>query len=112
MSADDSFDLGYGLKSDYFYKGIMKEAAKAFIKMLKEKGTPYITATHDINNPNSGKVMKAIGMKYCYSYLENWMPKNKLVTFRMYQLNLDDNNKIIYQKYWENSTTHFIEENI
>lgn len=112
MSADDSFDLGYGLKSDYFYKGIMKEAAKAFIKMLKEKGIPYITATHDINNPNSGKVMKAIGMKYCYSYLENWMPKNKLVTFRMYQLNLDDNNKIIYQKYCENSTTHFIEENI
>lgn len=25
-----------------------------------------------INNPRSGTVMKRIGMKYCYSYKEQW----------------------------------------
>ena len=49
----------------------------------------YITATHDVNNPRSGRVMQAIGMRYCYSYEELWQPKNFPVIFRMYQLNLD-----------------------
>ena len=56
---------------------------------LKQTGIPYITATHDVNNPRSGKVMQALGMKYQYSYEELWQPKNFLVTFRMYQLNFD-----------------------
>ena len=33
--------------------------------------------------------MKKIGMSYRYYYKEQWQPKNILVTFRMYQLNLD-----------------------
>lgn len=33
--------------------------------------------------------MKRIGMEYQYSYEEQWQPKDILVTFRMYQLNLD-----------------------
>ena len=59
------------------------------IDILKQANIPYITATHDVNNPRSGKVMQAVGMEYKYSYEELWQPKNFLVTFRMYQLNLD-----------------------
>jgi ribosomal-protein-alanine N-acetyltransferase len=74
----------------------------------RQGGIPYITATHDVNNPHSGQVMQAIGMKYRYSYKELWQPKNFMVTFRMYQLNLDGCEDRIYRKYWDRYP-HFIE---
>lgn len=109
---DDSHDLGYALHKEFWHKGIACEASKALINQLKKDGIPYITATHDKNNPRSGKVMQQIGMKYCYSYKEYWRPKNFFVTFRMYQLNLDKQKDRVYQKYWNLYDTHFIEENI
>lgn len=84
-----SHDLGYGLRKEYWHQGIVTEACLSLISLLKEAGISYITATHDRNNPRSGKVMKKIGMTYRYSYEEQWQPKNIRVTFRMYQLNLD-----------------------
>lgn len=56
--------------------------------------------------------MKRLVMKYMYSYEELWKPKNITVTFRMYQLNLDGNNKRIYREYWENAAVRFIETGI
>lgn len=109
---DDSHDLGYALRKEFWHKGIVTEAGKALVKQLKKDGIPYITATHDRNNPRSGGVMRQIGMKYCYSYEEQWQPKNFLVTFRMYQLNLDGQEGRIYQKYWNLYDTHFVEKNI
>lgn len=49
-------------------------------------------------------------MEYKYSYEELWQPKNFLVTFRMYQLNFDDNQKRVYKKYWDMYPNHFIEQ--
>ena len=89
--------MGYGLRKELWRKGLCSEA-----------GIPYITATHDVNNPHSGQVMQAIGMKYRYSYKELWQPKNFMVTFRMYQLNLDGCEDRIYRKYWDRYP-HFIE---
>ena len=80
---------------------MVTEAGKAVITQVKRDGLPYITATHDINNPRSGGVMKQVGMKYQYSYEEQWQPKNLLVTFRMYQINFK-NNIGVYKKYWNN----------
>lgn len=88
----------------------MSEAVEAVIQQAKKDNLCYVTATHDIKNIHSGNVMKKIGMHYCYSYKEQWMPKNRPVIFRMYQINLDGK-KRIYQKYW-NQYEHFIEENI
>lgn len=68
-----------------------------------------MTATHDRNNPRSGKVMQKVGMTYRYSYKEQWQPKNLPVIFRMYQLNLNGNNDFVYKKYWDMSDNHFIE---
>ncbi|CVI67562.1 hypothetical protein NDGK_00914 [Clostridiales bacterium CHKCI001] len=112
VSMDDSYDLGYGLRKEFWHKGIVTETGKAVIEQLKKDGIPYITATHDINNPRSGGVMKQLGMNYQYSYQEQWQPKNILVTFRMYQLNLNNKNCQIYKKYWNHSAIHFIEQNI
>ena len=71
---------------------------------------PYITATHDINNPRSGNVMEACGMKYQYTYEEQWQPKNFPVFFRMYQLNFSTGKDFVYKKYWDMYPNHFIEK--
>lgn len=81
-------DLGYGLRKEYWRKGYMSEACRAVLRRAKEAGFRFVTATHDVNNPASGMVMKAIGMTYRYSYDEQWQPKNFKVTFRLYQIDL------------------------
>ena len=111
VDMDDGHDFGYGLRQEFWHQGIVTEAGKAVITQVKRDGLPYITATHDINNPRSGGVMKQVGMKYQYSYEEQWQPKNLLVTFRMYQINFK-NNIGVYKKYWKNSNIHFIETDI
>lgn len=109
---DDSHDFGYALRKEFWHKGIVTEASKALVALLKKENIPYITATHDIHNPRSGGVMRQIGMKYGYSYVEQWQPKNIPVTFRMYQYNLDGQEDRLYTKYWELYDTHFVEKNI
>ena len=110
VSADDSHDLGYSIGRDFWHKGICTEACRAVVDMLRQTDIPYITATHYVNNPRSGDVMRAIGMVYKYSYEELWQPKNFPVTFRMYQLNLDGDENRVYKKYWDRYSTHFIED--
>lgn len=112
VSMNESYDFGYGLSKELWNKGIITEAGRVVIEQLREAGIPYITATHDINNPRSGKVMQKLGMKYQYSYEEQWQPKDILVVFRMYQLNLDGNDNRVYKEYWNNSDVHFIEKDL
>ena len=112
VAIEEPHDFGYGLRKEFWHKGIVTEAGQAVIRQVKKDGLPYITATHDRNNPRSGGVMRNVGMKYQYSYEEQWQPKNILVTFRMYQLNLDGKESRVYQKYWDDSAVHFIEPNL
>lgn len=110
VNVDDSYELGYGLSKEFWHQGIVSEAAKAVIEQVKKDGLPYITATHNVNNPNSDGVMKKIGMKYKYSYEEQVQPKNELVVFRMYQLNFTVSDEFVYKKYWNMYSNHFVEE--
>ena len=112
VDMDEPHDLGYGLRKEFWHQGIMTEAGKAVIEQVKKDGIPYLTATHDRNNPRSGGVMKNIGMKYQYSYEEQWQPKDLCVTFRMYQINLDGQNDRVYRKYWDHAEIHFVEEDV
>lgn len=112
VSAEDSYDLGYGLRKEFWHKGIVTEAGRAVLEQVKKDGLPYITATHDVKNPRSGGVMKQLGMSYKYSYQEQWKPKDILVTFRMYQLNLDGQEERVYKEYWNKYQPHFIEQDI
>ncbi len=109
VSMSESHDFGYGLRKEYWHQGIVTEAGKAVLEQVKKEGIPFVTATHDVKNPRSGAVMKKLGLKYQYSYEEQWQPKDKLVTFRMYQLNFDEENGRVYKKYWNESEVHFIE---
>lgn len=112
VGTDDSFDLGYGLRKEFWRRGLMTEAAKAVIGQVKRDGFPYLTATHDVENPHSGDVMRKLGMQYEYTYEEQWQPKNTMVTFRLYQLNFDNSNIRRYDKYWIVSKVHYIEEEL
>ena len=109
VDMEDHHDFGYGLRKEFWHRGIVTEAARAVIEQVKMDGLPYITATHDRNNPRSGGVMRNVGMKYQYSYEEQWQPKDIPVTFRMYQLNLDGNEERVYRKYWDISDVRFVE---
>ena len=86
VSMDDNHDLGYGLRREFWRRGMISEAAKAAVEQVKRDGLPYITATHDVNNP-----------------------RNISVIFRMYQLNFDGNDGRVYTKYWDMYENHFIE---
>lgn len=110
VDMEEHHDFGYGLRKEFWHRGIVSEAGKAVIEQIKNDGLPYITATHDRNNPRSGYVMQACGMKYCYTFEELWQPKNFLVTFRMYQLNFTQEQDWIYKKYWDTYPNTFIEK--
>ena len=112
VDMEDHHDFRYGLRKEFWHRGIITEAGRALIAQVKRDGLPYITATHDRNNPRSGGVMRNVGMKYQYSYEEQWQPKDILVVFRMYQLNLDGNEQRVYKKYWDTSAVHFIETDL
>lgn len=81
VSGAGSHDLGYGLRKAFWHRGLCTEACQAIIDRLRRDGLPYVTATHDVNNPRSGNVMQAIGMKYRYSYRELWLPKTSRSSF-------------------------------
>lgn len=110
VDMEEHHDFGYGLRKEFWHRGIVTEAGKAVVEQVKKDGLTYITATHDKENPRSGNVMKKLGMKYCYSYEERWQPKDITVIFRMYQLNFDGNDDRVYNKYWYQYENHFVEE--
>lgn len=109
VSPSDAHDLGYGLGRAHWGKGIAAEAGRAVLERCRRAGYPFVTATHDVHNPHSGRVMQKLGMIYRYSYQEQWQPKDIPVTFRMYQLNFDGNDDGVYRKYWDSSKVHFVE---
>lgn len=112
ISGEESHDLGYGLDRQYWNRGIVTEACQGLIERVKQEGLPYITATHDRENIPSGRVMRKLGMSYAYSYEEQWQPKDYKVVFRLYQMNLAMPKGWRYNRYWEGSQIHFIEEDL
>ena len=106
---EDDNDFGYAIKKEYWNMGIITEACNRVILELKNNNIKYITATHDINNIASGKIMNKIGMNYYYTYEELWQPKNIKVFFRMYQLNLDGVKNRVYKGYMNKYQNSFIE---
>ena len=58
-------EIGYCIGKSWWHKGITSEALAAVIRFLFEiVGVNRIQARHDVNNPNSGGVMRKCGMVY------------------------------------------------
>lgn len=108
----EAHDLGYGLRKEFWGQGIVPEAAAAVVDCARRAGMLFVTATHDVNNPRSGAVMQKIGMKYRYTYEEQWMPKDITVHFRMYQMNFNEKDPWLYRGHWDKYEKHYIEENL
>ena len=61
----DSLELGWVLGRKYWGNGYTAEAALIVIDFLFDAvGANRVCAGHDVNNPNSGRVMLKAGMKY------------------------------------------------
>lgn len=61
----DSVELGWVIGSKWWGNGYTAEAAERLLEFFfTEVSVNRICAGHDIDNPNSGRVMQKIGMKY------------------------------------------------
>lgn len=86
-AGNKSCDIGYCLHRDFWHRGIMTEALTAALSFLMyEEGFERITAYHNVLNPNSGKVMKKCGMKYCDSKQIFVASKNKNIVADCYEI--------------------------
>lgn len=108
VSESENHDLGYGLLPQWQRRGLITEAVRGVVAAMAAGNWQYVTATHDVNNPASGRVMEKAGLTYRYSYNEQWQPKNKRVTFRLYQKNFDGRDWT-YKGYWDRYPEHFVE---
>ncbi len=63
--AVNSVEVGYCISRKYWHQGIVSEALVAVVKFFfEEVDVNRISARHDVNNPNSGKVMLKCGFTY------------------------------------------------
>lgn len=64
QESQDNAEIGYTLNKKYWGKGIIPEACQALLELgFEELNLVRIYAYHDVENPNSGRVMEKIGMK-------------------------------------------------
>lgn len=63
--AVQSVEIGYCIGESWWHQGLVTEAMQALIAFFfQEVGMNRIEARHDVNNPNSGGVMRKCGMHY------------------------------------------------
>ncbi len=58
-------EIGYCIGEKWWRQGVASEALTAVMRFFfEEVGANRVYSEHDVNNPNSGKVMQKCGMKY------------------------------------------------
>lgn len=60
----DRWSLGYNIAFDYWHQGYTSEAMKALVDNLSKMGIKRFISDHAVDNPNSGRVMEKIGLKF------------------------------------------------
>lgn len=74
-------ETGYSLNKAFWGQGFVPEAANELLRLgFEELRLMRIFANHDIDNPNSGRVMEKIGMKIEGKIPNARMWKGKVVT--------------------------------
>ncbi len=74
-----SAEMGYCIGNDFWHQGYTSEALARVLRYLFEEiGYNRITALHDVNNPNSGAVMRKCGMKFEGTLRESGLTKEGL----------------------------------
>lgn len=61
----DAVEIGYCIGEAWWRQGYTSEALAAVMKFFfEEVGANRVFSEHDVNNPNSGRVMQKCGLKY------------------------------------------------
>jgi RimJ/RimL family protein N-acetyltransferase len=60
---DGSLELGYWVARPYWGLGFATEATRAVMRLARATGLKGITASHFVDNPASGRVMRKIGFR-------------------------------------------------
>ena len=78
---------GYCIGEKWWRKGIVTEAYKRVIELLfNEIGVNRITGRHDVNNPNSGKVMLKCGLTYEGTLREGGVHRRGICDLAIYSI--------------------------
>ncbi|QCA29556.1 N-acetyltransferase [Vagococcus xieshaowenii] len=84
-------EIGYTLSKNYWGQGLVPEAAKQLLWLaFCQLKLNVVSAIHDIDNPNSGRVMEKIGMQPVGIFPNYMIHKGKNVTVAIYCLTIDD----------------------
>lgn len=87
----DWIALGWCLGKKWWHQGYTSEAALAVINFLfNEVGVNCISAQHDPRNPNSGGVMKKVGMKYNGTFRQCRKVKGQIIDVCEYSILRDE----------------------
>ena len=69
---DHGVMLGYWIRSDSWNRGYASEAGKALVAMARALGHNQLTATHFVDNPASGAVLRNIGFRETGQIEQRW----------------------------------------
>ena len=60
----ESAEIGYCIGKTWWHQGLTAEALRAVIEyLIRDVGAKRVSALHDVDNPNSGRVMQKAGMR-------------------------------------------------
>lgn len=92
----DSTEFGWAISEDYWGQGIVAEVARPLVKLaFEELGLIKIEAKHHVDNPNSGRVMAKIGMRYWgKNYISPEKYQTKSLEVAYYGMTKDDYDKL------------------
>ena len=80
-------EIGYCIGKAWWKQGITSEALSAVITYLFEQvGIHRVTARHDTNNPNSGKVMAKCGMTYLETTIASYQNNQGICDTAHYEI--------------------------
>ncbi len=79
--------VGYCLSRKYWRKGIMSEALRSVIDFLfSEVGANKVESSHNLKNPNSGRVMASAGMSLEGESRQALVDNTGIVDIRLYSI--------------------------
>ena len=78
--AADGVALGYWIRSDCWNRGYASEAGAALVAMARALGHERLTATHFVDNPASGAVLRKIGFRATGRIEPRWSEGRKTLT--------------------------------
>lgn len=88
-------ELEYALLKIYWNKEIICEVFDDFIVKIKKQHFKEIYVKNNHSNKRSERVLEKVGMVYTHQSHELWKPKNIIVLFNCYKLELYQDNSFI-----------------